>query len=367
MTPDPLFQPLRIGDLTLPNRVVMAPLTRSRAGQPGNIPTPLMAEYYAQRASAGLIIAEATNISEIAMGYALTPGIYTPAQVAGWRLVTDAVHAAGGRMFLQLWHCGRVSHESLHPGRAPVAPSAVPCDECMPFVIGPDGKGSQAAATPPRALEPDEIRGTVHDYVRATENALAAGFDGVEIHSANGYLLHQFLASNTNRRQDAYGGNLANRTRLLFEVVAAVTGAAGAARVGVRLSPLFTGHGMADANPAETFGRVAAHLSGVGLAFLHVADTDVMRGAAPKMAEILEIVRQRYPGVLMLNGAYDGARAREALARGQGEAVAFGRPFIANPDLPERLRRGGPYNEPDPATFYGGGARGYTDYPILGG
>jgi N-ethylmaleimide reductase len=363
---DPLFQPLQIGELTLPNRIVMAPLTRSRAGQPGNVPTALMTEYYRQRASAGLIISEATNISTIGMGYAFTPGIYTEAHVAGWRQITEAVHGAGGRMFLQLWHCGRVSHESLHPGEAPVAPSAVPCEGCMPFIVDDDGKGVRASATPPRAMTLNEIRATLDDYARAAENALAAGFDGVEVHGANGYLPHQFLASNTNHRGDAYGGTLANRTRFLFEVMEAVIGVMQPERVGVRLSPLFTGHGIADADPVKTHSAVAKHLSGLGLAYLHVADTDVMRGEAPKMPAILDFMRERYRGMMILNGAFDGARAREAISKGDGDLIAFGRLYIANPDLPERLGRGGPFNEPDPATFYGGDARGYTDYPALG-
>ena len=221
---DVLFTPVQVGELTLPNRIVLAPLTRSRAGQPGNVPTPLMAEYYTQRAGAGLIISEATNISQIAMGYALTPGIFTREQTDGWRRVTESVHAAGGRMFLQLWHCGRMSHESLHPGEAPVAPSAIHCDECQVFVVDADGRGGPSPVSPPRELSVDEIRATVQDYASATRNALDAGFDGVEVHAANGYLIHQFLASNTNQRSDQYGGSLENRCRFLFEVMEAVLG-----------------------------------------------------------------------------------------------------------------------------------------------
>jgi N-ethylmaleimide reductase len=362
---DPLFQPLTWSGLTLPNRVVMAPLTRSRAGQPGDVPTELMAEYYAQRASAGLIIAEATNISPIAKGYAFTPGIYTPEQIAGWRRVTDAVHARGGHMILQLWHCGRVSHVSLHGGESPVAPSEVTGETCMAFGLDAEGNAARIPASPPRALTIEEIQATVHDYARAATNALAAGFDGVEVHAANGYLPHQFLASNVNRRTDAYGGSLAGRCRFLFEVVDAVIAAVPRDRVGVRLAPLFTGNDIADADPVETQGAVAAHLSELGIGYLHIADTDVMRQVEPKMERILAAIRPRYRGVTMLNGAFDGPRARDALAAGEADLIAFGRPFIANPDLPERLRRGGPFNTPDPATFYGGGARGYTDYPAL--
>jgi N-ethylmaleimide reductase len=364
---DVLFTPVQMGELTLPNRIVLAPLTRSRAGQPGNVPTPLMAEYYTQRAGAGLIISEATNISQIAMGYALTPGIFTPEQIDGWRRVTESVHAAGGRMFLQLWHCGRMSHESLHPGEAPVAPSAIPCEQCQVFVVGADGRGGPTPVSAPRELTVDEIRATVQDYASATRNALAAGFDGVEIHAANGYLIHQFLASNTNRRTDRYGGSLENRCRFLFEVMEAVLSEIPAGRVGVRLAPLFGLNGIADADPAETQGHVAARLNDLGIAYLHAADTDVMRGAAPQMEAILPFIRPRFRGPLMLNGAYDPQRAAAEISRGDADLVAFGRLYLANPDLPERIRAGGPYNSPDPATFYGGGAQGYTDYPTLAG
>ena len=365
VTQDPLFQPLEWAGLTLPNRVVMAPLTRSRAGQPGDVPTELMAEYYAQRASAGLIVSEATNISPIAKGYVFTPGIFTPEQVAGWGRVTDAVHARGGHMVLQLWHCGRVSHVSLHGGESPVAPSAVTGETCMAFAFDAEGRPARIPASPPRALSLGEIRATVEDYARAAANALEAGFDGVEVHAANGYLPHQFLASNVNRRTDAYGGSLEGRCRFLFEVVEAVIGVVPKGRVGVRLAPLFTGNDIADADPAETQGHVAAHLARVGIGYLHLADTDVVRQIEPKMDRILAAIRPHYRGLTMLNGGFDGPRARAALRAGEADLIAFGRPYIANPDLPERLRRDGPFNPPDPETFYGGGARGYTDYPAL--
>jgi N-ethylmaleimide reductase len=326
-----------------------------------------MAEYYTQRAGAGLIISEATNISRIAMGYALTPGIFSPEQVDGWRLVTEQVHVAGGRIFLQLWHCGRMSHESLHPGEPPVAPSAIHCEECQVFTVDEKGNGVLSPVSPPRALDSGEIRATVDDYAKAARNAMEAGFDGVEVHAANGYLIHQFLASNTNLRRDAYGGDLAGRCRFLFEVMDAVLGEVPRGRVGVRLSPLFGLNGIADADPAETFGHVAAHLNELGIAYLHAADTDVMRGAAPKMDTMLPFIRPRFRGPLMLNGAFDPMRAVDAIAAGDADLVAFGRMYLANPDLPERIRRGGPYNEPNPATFYGGGAEGYTDYPRLAG
>lgn len=364
-TTDSLFAPLEVGELALPNRIVMAPLTRSRAGQPGNVPTPLMAEYYAQRADAGLIISEATNISQIAMGYALTPGIFSPEQVDGWRLITEAVHAAGGRMFLQLWHCGRMSHESLHPGQPPVAPSAVHCEDCKVFNLDDEGNGVLMPVSPPKALTLEEIRATVDDYAGAARNAMAAGFDGVEVHAANGYLIHQFLSSNTNLRDDAYGGNLAGRCRFLWEVMEAVLGEVPRGRVGVRLSPLFGRNGIADADPAETQGHVATHLNDLGIAYLHIADTDVMGGAAPKMDAILPFIRPRFRRPLMLNGAFDPERAANSINAGDADLVAFGRMYIANPDLPERIRQGGPFNDPKPATFYGGDVEGYTDYPTL--
>jgi N-ethylmaleimide reductase len=367
VTDDPLFTPLQAGELRLPNRIVLGPLTRSRAQQPGDVPGPMNAEYYAQRAGAGLIVSEATNISRVGMGYALTPGIFTDEQVAGWRLVTDAVHAAGGQMVLQLWHCGRMSHEALHPGIPPMAPSAVHCDACQVFYVDDAGKGGLRPVSPPRAMTKADIDATIQDYVSATRNALAAGFDGVEVHSANGYLLHEFLASNTNQRTDDYGGSVRNRTRMLFEVMDAVLGEVPAGRVGVRVSPLFKLNGIDDADPAETFGYVSEHLGKRGIAYLHVADTDVMRGAEPQMEQILPFTRGKFDGVVMLNGAYTPERARQAIRRGDGDCIAFGRLFLANPDLPERIRQGGPYNEPNPATFYGGGAEGYTDYPALDG
>jgi N-ethylmaleimide reductase len=364
-TDDVLFSPLQAGELRLPNRIVLAPLTRSRAGQPGDVPTQLNAEYYAQRASAGLIISEATNISRVAMGYALTPGIFTDEQVVGWRLVTEAVHAAGGRIVCQLWHCGRVSHEALHPETPNMAPSAVHCDDCQVFYVDDQGQGGLRPTSPPKAMNQADIDATIQDYINATRNAMAAGFDGVELHGANGYLIHEFLASNTNQRTDQYGGGVANRARFLFEVLEAITGEVPAGRVGLRLSPLFTLNGMDDADPAETYGYVCEQLNNRSLAYVHVADTDVMRGAEPKMEQMLDFTRRKFDGVVMLNGAYTPERAREAVTNGDGDCVAFGRTYIANPDLPERIRQGGPYNEPNPATFYGGGAEGYTDYPAL--
>jgi N-ethylmaleimide reductase len=358
MTTD-LFQPVRLGPYELPNRVVMAPLTRSRAGA-GDVPGPLNALYYAQRASAGLIISEATQITGQGKGYAFTPGIETAAQVAGWRLVTRAVHEAGGRIFLQMWHVGRISHPSLQPGGGlPVAPSAV----------RPEGQAfTEAGFQPfvtPRALETDEIAGVVEDYRRATANALEAGFDGVEIHAANGYLIDQFLRDRTNRRTDRYGGSLENRTRFLAEVVAAVVSVAGGERTGIRFSPISPANDIADSDPRPLFLAAVERLNPHHLAYMHVVE-----GATQGPREVpggfdLGELRQAFNGPYMANNGYDLELAQATLAAGRADLIAFGRAFIANPDLVARLRHGLPLAEPDRATFYGGDAHGYTDYPAL--
>ena len=352
-----LFQPGRLGDLTLPNRVIMAPLTRNRAGRDG-VPGPLNVEYYRQRASAGLIITEATDISAQARGYPDTPGIFSRDQVEGWRRVTEAVHAAGGRIFLQIWHTGRISHPSLQPGGAqPVAPSALrPAGDGMTY------EGMQPFVTP-RALEAEEIPGIVAAFRRAAVNAEAAGFDGVEIHAANGYLLDQFLRDGSNRRDDIYGGNVENRTRLLREVVEAVTEVLGAGRVGVRLSPLNSFNDIRDSDPQGTFHRVAELLAPFGLAYLHVVEGDT---TGRENAELDHArLREAFAGPYIANNRYDRTRAIEAIAGGQAAFVAFGSLFLANPDLPERFRRDAPLNTPIRETFYGGDGRGYTDYPFL--
>jgi N-ethylmaleimide reductase len=349
-----LWTPARAGVLELKNRIVMAPMTRSRAGQ-GGVPTALMAEYYVQRASAGLIITEGSQVSQQGVGYPSTPGIHTDAQVTGWRRVTDAVHNAGGRIFLQLWHVGRMSHPSMQPGGAlPVAPSA----------IAPDGEiytatGRQPFVTP-RALEREEIPGVVEQFAEGARRAMAAGFDGVELHGANGYLIDQFLRDGPNRRTDEYGGSIANRIRLLREVVAAVVDVWGTGRVGVRLSPTGTYHSMSDSDPAATFTRAAEALNEFGLAYLHVVEpiTDGPLQITPKM-------RAAFRGPLIANGGYDAETASVVLSRGDADLVSFGASFLANADLPERLRVGAPLNAPDPSTFYGGDERGYTDYPRL--
>jgi N-ethylmaleimide reductase len=366
----PLFAPFQLGPLALKNRIVMAPLTRSRSQQPGNIPTAMNALYYAQRASAGLLISEATQVSQQGQGYAWTPGIHTAEQVAGWRRVTEAVHAAGGLIFLQLWHVGRVSHPALQPdGQLPVAPSAL-APSGMAFVTDDSGAPQLVPFVPPRALALEEMPYLVKQYVHGAKNAQAAGFDGVEVHSANGYLLDQFLQTNSNRRDDAYGGSAENRARLLLEVVEAVCGGWDSRRVGVRLSPLGSFNDMGDADPESLFGLVAARLNAFNLAYLHVvepsiAGNETVEAPHPRGAAMMKLIREHYRGPLLVCGGYDGAKAAATLDQGRADLIAFGRNFLANPDLPERLRAGAPLNPPDPATFYGGGVRGYLDYPTL--
>ncbi|MDJ0970714.1 MAG: alkene reductase [Kiloniellales bacterium] len=352
-----LFQPGRLGDLTLPNRVIMAPLTRNRAGRDG-VPGPLNVEYYRQRASAGLIITEATDISPQARGYPDTPGIHSRDQVAGWRRVTEAVHAAGGRIFLQIWHTGRISHPSLQPGGArPVAPSPIqPAGEAVTY------EGMQPFVTP-RALATEEIAGIVSAFRQAVVNAEAAGFDGVEVHAANGYLLDQFLRDGSNRRDDAYGGSVENRARLLREVVAAVTEVLGAGRVGIRLSPLNSFNDIRDSDPQGTFRHVAALLAPLGLAYLHVVEGDMTGQETSELDHVG--LRDAFAGPYIANSGCDRTRAIEAIAGSRADAVAFGSLFLANPDLPERFRRDAALNTPIRETFYGGDGRGYTDYPFL--
>jgi N-ethylmaleimide reductase len=363
-----LFSPYTRGALTLPNRIVMPPMTRSRAGE-GNVATPLMAKYYAQRASAGLIVSEGTQISQQGQGYAWTPGIHDEAQIAGWRGVTDAVHAAGGRIVAQLWHVGRVSHVALQPGgAAPVSSSALLAEGVKVFV-DPEGRGPQSGVgemvqhSMPRALAIDEIAGIVRDYAAAARNAIAAGFDGIELHGANGYLINQFIDSQANQRTDAYGGSLQNRLRFLREVTEAVAAEIGAERVGVRLAPLTTLQGAVDDTPQATYLAAAHLLDQIGVGYLHIAEAD-WEDAPVMPVAFKEALRMIYRGTLIYAGKYTVARAEEALAKGWADLIAFGRPFIANPDLPERLRQGLPLNPSDKATFFGGGAEGFTDYPV---
>ncbi|MCC6778075.1 MAG: alkene reductase [Hyphomicrobiales bacterium] len=354
-----LFSPYRLGDLSLTNRMVLAPMTRSRALE-GNVPNPLAATYYVQRASAGLMITEASQVSPQGVGYTRTPGMHSEAQVTGWRAVTDAVHRAGGKIFAQLWHVGRVSHPDFHDGALPVAPSALPV-EGEAFT----NRGKSKIVTP-RALEIHELPGIVAQFRHAAENAKAAGFDGVEIHGANGYLLDQFLRDGANHRTDAYGGRIENRVRLPLEVTEAVVGVWGAQRVGYRLSPYFSGYSMSDSNPTAAFSYVAQRLDALGLVYLHVLEAIAGPMAAPAgMVRVTPLIRKAFKGSLIVNGGYDAETGHAAIASGETDLVAFGVPFLANPDLPLRYRRHAALNTPDPATFYAGEERGYVDYPAL--
>jgi len=362
-----LFTPLDLGPYHLSHRVVMAPLTRMRAGQPGNVPRSLNAEYYSQRASrAGLIIAEGSQISPSGQGMPATPGIHSQAQIAGWRAVTEAVHAKGGFIFLQLWHVGRISHSSHQPdGTLPVAPSAIAA------------RGTALTASfgrvpfeTPRALATAEIPGLIESYAQAAGKAQGAGFDGVELHGANGYLLEQFLQARTNRRADAYGGSIANRTRLVIEVAEAVSEVWGAERVGIRLSPFGIANDSGEDDPMPLYSHLVGELAKLRLGYLHLIEP---RASGAGQAEVdhknvpftSELFRPLWPGVLIAAGNYNGDTAEEAVAVGRVDAIALGRLFIANPDLPERLRIGASLNPYNRATFYGGDAEGYTDYPML--
>jgi N-ethylmaleimide reductase len=346
-----LFAPVRVGGWLLRNRIVMAPMTRQRAGA-GDVAGPLQAAYYAQRASAGLIVTEGSQVSPQGRGYIATPGIHSAAQVEGWRQTTHAVHAAGGRIVVQLWHVGRVSHPSLQPdGALPVAPSALAApgmaetaDGTQPFPV-------------PRALALEEIPGLVEQFRRAAENAMSAGFDGVELHAGNGYLIDQFLRESTNRRADGYGGPIANRARFLLEVTDAVCGVCGPSRVGVRVSPINPWGGMADSDPAALFGHVARALSTRGIAYLHVAESRTRR---PMFS--WSRLRRQFRGCYIAGGGFDRYRADAALRRGRADLISFARDFIANPDLPERLLLGAPARQADPGVYYRGDARGYADF-----
>jgi N-ethylmaleimide reductase len=352
-----LFSSYRLGELELKNRMVLSPMTRSRAiGE--NVPNPLAATYYVQRASAGLIITEATQVSPQGVGYIRTPGLHSPAQVTGWRKVTDAVHQAGGTIFAQLWHVGRVSHPDFHNGALPVAPSAL---EVAGEAFTTDGR---VKIVTPRALELHELPGIVAQFQTAAENAKAAGFDGVELHGANGYLLDQFLRDGSNRRADAYGGSVRNRARFPLEVAEAVIGVWGSQRVGYKLSPYFAGHSMSDSNPIETFSYVADQLNRLGVGYLHV--TEPIAGPAPAgTVRVTPLLRDKFDGAMVVNGGYDAHSGDAAIARGEADLVAFGVPFLANPDLPARYRKNAVLNPADQATFYAGEEKGYIDYPAL--
>lgn len=349
-----LFTPVRVGRLTLQNRLIMAPMTRSRSSDDG-VPSDLVATYYSQRASAGLIITEGVFPSAMGKGYVRTPGIETDAQVAAWKKVTEAVHAKGGRIFMQLMHCGRISHPSLLPNDAqPVAPSAIkPAGQTW------TASGLQDFVTP-REVSLDEIAGVIDDYRLATRRALAAGFDGVELHTASGYLPEQFLSSGSNQRQDQYGGSVENRARFVLEVLAAMVAEAGGDRVGIKISPEMGFNDITDANPQETYTYLVEQLRGLELAYLHVA----LFGAK---ADYHALLRPLFKGAYLIGGGLDQTGAEAVLADGRADGTVFGGAFLANPDLPERFRQGAPLNAPDKNTFYSPGAEGYTDYPFAGG
>ncbi len=352
-----LFDPVELGDIQAKNRMVMAPLTRSRAGA-SRVPNALMAQYYGQRAEAGLIISEATAISPQGYGWFGAPGIYSPAHVDGWKLVTQAVHAKGGKIVLQLWHMGRVSHPDFQNGELPLAPSAIAAEG---MANTPEGKKPYVV---PREMSIEQIRMTVEDYARAAGQAIEAGFDGIEIHAANGYLLDQFIRDASNKRTDEYGGEAENRIRIVREVIDAISEKIGSRKIGIRLSPNINYNGMGDSNPVNTYSVLMNALNKYDLAYVHVRET------LPKDGDKLPLwvtstIREIYEGNLIVNGGYGRTRAMQAIEKNEADAVAFGVPFIANPDLVERFRTGATLNEPDQATLYAGGVEGYTDYPTL--
>lgn len=354
-----LFTPIRIGALDLPHRIVMAPLTRCRASE-GNVPTAMNARYYEQRASAALIVSEATQVTPFGQGYPGTPGIHSDEQVEGWKLVTKAVHDKGGKIVLQLWHVGRISHPSLQPGGVlPVAPSA----------IKPSGQAATYTGMvpfeTPRALETAEVYDVIAQYRVGAENAKRAGFDGVEVHGANGYLIDQFLRDGTNQRTDEWGGSVEKRARFALEVTKAVVEVWGADRVGIRLSPNGTFNDMYDSNPKETFGYTLEKLSEMNLAYVHLVDMSDKDAKYGSPAIPLSFFRSKYRGNLMANGGYSFERANQDISEGIADLVSFGQLYIANPDLPERFRKNAPLAQPDPSTFYGGSEKGYTDYPAM--
>ena len=365
MSDSKLYTPLQMGAFDLHHRVVLAPLTRMRSSQPGNLPNDLMATYYGQRASkGGFLVSEATQVAQQGQGYPATPGIHSAEQVAGWRKITDAVHAKGGLIVLQLWHVGRVSHSSFQPDHgAPVAPSAV-----TPKGNAFTAQFQQVPYETPRALETDEIAGIVEAFRKGAENAKAAGFDGVEVHSANGYLLDQFLQDGSNKRTDRYGGSIENRARLTLEVTDAAIAVWGAERVGIRLSPYGTFGDMHDSDPVALFSHIIAELSKRKLAYLHLIEPRAGGDGSKPVEDAPDasgLFRSKFHGVLISAGGFNRESAEQAVGTGAADAVAFGRIFIANPDLPERLRHAAPLNAYDRATFYGGGEAGYTDYPTL--
>lgn len=364
MSDSPLFTPLSLGDIALPHRIAMAPMTRSRSAQPGNVPTAMMATYYAQRASAAMIVTEATQVSQQGQGYSFTPGIHAPEQVEGWKKVTDAVHAAGGRIVSQLWHVGRMSHPSFHVDGLPVAPSALAPDASVWVVDPATGQGGMVPCPVPRALMTSEISGVVDQFGKAAGNAKSAGFDGAEIHGANGYLIDAFLRRSSNHRADRYGGNRKNRIRFAVEVVEAVAGQIGAQRTGIRFSPFITQRNMNDDEAPATILALARELDRMGLAYIHLAEADW--DDAPVTPESFRReLRNAFSGKIVVAGKYTKERGEKIIADGYADLVCFARPFIANPDLPRRFRENLPLASFDPETLFGGTEDGYTTYPAL--
>ncbi len=365
-----LFTPLQLGPYTLRNRIVLPPLTRSRSTQPGNIANELMAEYYQQRSSAGFMVSEGTQIEPRGQGYAWTPGIHSTEQIAGWQKVTRAVHDAGGVIFAQLWHGGRVSHTALQPeGQAPVAPSAIPASQVKVFIETAPGSGMLSEPSMPRELTTAEVRELVQYYAQAARNALQAGFDGVELHCANGYLVNQFISAHSNQRGDEYGGSLDNRLRFLREITQAVAEVVGPQRLGVRFAPLFSSTdeervylGLVEDDPQATYLAAIRHLEELGIAYLSLAEAD-WEGAEELPESFRWAVRRAFSGRILYAGRYDAPRAAAAIEAGWADLIGFGRSFIANPDLPTRIANGWPLNALDSASMYGGTAQGYTDYP----
>lgn len=357
-----LFQPLQLGKVSLKNRIVMPPMTRSRASQPGNIANDMMAEYYAQRATAGLIVAEGTQISEMGQGYAWTPGIYTPEQIAGWKKVTDAVHEKKGVIFSQLWHVGRVTHPDNIGGQQPISSSALKAENVKVFIDNGSDEPGFVDVVEPREMTKDDINRVVGEYRQAALNAIEAGFDGIELHAANGYLVNQFIDSEANNRTDEYGGSIDNRLRFLSEVVEAMVDAIGAERVGVRLAPFTSLNGTVDKTPVETYTAAAALLNKLNVVYIHIAEVD-WDDAPDTPKEFKHAIREAYQGVIIYAGRYNGEKATQAITDDLADMVGFGRPFIANPDLPKRIKNDYPLSAHDPETLFGGAEKGLLDYP----
>ncbi|MEI8608790.1 alkene reductase [Enterovibrio sp. Hal110] len=357
-----LFQPIQLGSLSLKNRIVMPPMTRSRATQPGNVANDMMATYYAQRASAGLIVAEGSQISDMGQGYAWTPGIYSQEHIAGWRKVTDAVHEKDGVIFAQLWHVGRVTHPDNIGGHQPISSSALKAENVKVFIDNGSDAPGFVDVVEPREMSKDDIKHVIAEYRQAALNAREAGFDGIELHAANGYLVNQFIDSEANNRIDEYGGSIENRLRFLKEVVEAMADAIGAERVGVRLAPFTSLNGTVDSTPVETYVAAAALLNTLNVVYIHIAEVD-WDDAPETPAVFKHAMREVYKGVLIYAGRYNGEKGEQAIQEGEADMIGFGRPFVANPDLPERMKNGYPLAQHDPNTLFGGAEKGLLDYP----